>query len=262
MPEGQNRDPFIVAFLCASPCLCASVVNKHATTALILVGLICGTLILTACSTPHERYKVLSTFFDGVPDPDAPKKIASTQPADPDAPANGSVVTLSIVSIHKPYRERQCDACHFATNGEIQDFEKAYDSCLRCHKKVTNNHTLMHGPVARAACRFCHSPHESTQPHLLKDTSIKVCTQCHDSQLLGNKPIQHIDGKTSCLQCHTGHGGEVRFFLVSKTNATTQPATQPSTQPATQPTTRFSFSDALTTAPTTQPATQNAKDHP
>lgn len=209
---------------------------RRSNTSIIVRGLtvaLCGFLFaLIGCSTPRQRYQVLSVFFDGVPNPDAPKKIFAV------APTTGpTVVHAVILSVHKPYQDPNgCNVCHRGDNGEIQDFELAYNKCVRCHPKTASSHKLMHGPVAREACKWCHTPHESAQLHLLKDTSIKVCTQCHDQQLLSNFPPQHTDGKTDCLTCHNGHGGDQRYFLKPLPQPQTQPApnTQPAPAPATQ----------------------------
>jgi hypothetical protein len=69
---------------------------------------------------------------------------------------------------------------------------------------------------------------------LLKDTPVKVCTQCHDRQLLGNTPPEHTDGKTSCLSCHDGHGGVDEYFLhpAGAAPATRSAAATPATRVA------------------------------
>lgn len=211
----------------------------------VVMAVVAGTTV--GCSSPQERYRVLSFFFDGVPDPDAPKPGKALD--EEEEAANAKVVTASVLTIHKPYKERQCDVCHRAANGDIQEFEKAYDGCLKCHEKVPTGRKLMHGPVAREACRFCHEAHESNQPALLRDTPRKVCMQCHDSALLSNFPPQHVDGETSCLSCHYGHGGDARNYLKPDQAIAPQsdsdvpqgawpsinPGSTPATQPATQP---------------------------
>ena len=203
------------------------------------------TLIWSAgCGTPHERYRVLSFFFDGVPDPDKPKtvaKVATTGPA---------TVQLSILSRHKPYMENKCDVCHRSAAGEIQEFSEAYKVCVQCHAQVPRKYPKMHGPVAVGACKWCHAPHESVYPSLLKDAPLKLCTQCHEPNLLGNKPPAHNDGRTSCLDCHSGHGGTAAHFL--KPGAvpqwpTTRPATRPADEPTTAPATRAA--EGSTTSP-------------
>ena len=223
---------------------------------LLLPVLVAGLLLAAwaGCATPHERYRTLSFFFDGVPNPDAPRHIAQAA-ATPDDSTTRPVLTLSIVSRHKPYVDRQCAACHNSASGNIMEFEEAYKACTRCHKKITTEYPRMHGPVAAAVvagpvptCKWCHAPHESTEPALLKDTPVKVCTQCHDAQLLAPKPQQHTDG-TSCIQCHFGHGSAAENTHFVKPNVMGQWSTsRPSTRAATQPGTR----------PTTPPATRPA----
>jgi len=195
----------------------------------------CGFAVIVGCSSsPRERYRVLSVFFDGVPNPDAPRRAAT-----PNTPASdeGRVVTAVVVSRHKPYNDGKCAACHNSATGDIEEFDKAYQKCTTCHKDVMTSRPHTHGPVANNACRWCHTAHESNQPALLKDPPIQVCTQCHDQQLLGNNPPQHIDGKTSCIDCHFGHGGPDPYYLkpAATRPAATAPATAPATQPATQP---------------------------
>lgn len=200
-----------------------------------LLLVVAGVAALIGCSTPRERYVILSTFFDGVPDPDKVVAAAEKEEAKEEGP---KVVTSSIVSRHKPYVENQCASCH-RVGGMIAEFDVAYKQCGKCHAKVTTAYPKMHGPVALSACEWCHAPHESSQKFLLKDTSVKVCGQCHDQNLLSATPVQHTDG-TDCLSCHGGHGGTERHFLKDgwrpvwpEAGAGTQPSTRPaSTRPA------------------------------
>jgi predicted CXXCH cytochrome family protein len=221
----------------------AGIPRRLAGMLLMLLGIVMAAGLI-GCGTPRERYKTLSFFFDGVPDPDAPAKRGS----------GGDVqqtvfVGKRIVSQHKPFLDNRCAECHNSATGDIQDFSAAYSACIKCHKKVPTERDLMHGPVARAQCKWCHAPHESTEPALLKDTPIKVCTQCHDKQLLGSNPPEHVDGKTSCLQCHFGHGGTARYFLKPTTLPTGAPdGNTPASADATQPATPA-------TAPAGPPAT-------
>ncbi|MEI8197327.1 MAG: cytochrome c3 family protein, partial [Phycisphaerae bacterium] len=139
-----------------------------------VVGLVvlCSILGWAGCGTPRERYRVLSFFFDGVPNPDAPKIVKTTTPTNTD---HKPIVAL--VSHHKPFMEGKCDSCHRSDSGMIMDFSEAYKACVKCHTTVTTKFPRMHGPVASAACQWCHNPHESTEPALLKRPAIKVCTQ-------------------------------------------------------------------------------------
>jgi predicted CXXCH cytochrome family protein len=181
-------------------------------------------VLVGGCGSPRERYRVLNFFFDGVPNPDAPKVKTDTQTS-----TAARVITATVVSRHKPFIDAgsdsaKCDEYCHGRSGVILDFQQAYQACVKCHTKVSTSLPKMHGPVAREACKFCHAPHESTQPYLLKDDPVKVCTQCHDQQLLGSKPPEHLDGTTSCLNCHFGHGGHDSYFLKP---AAAPPATVP-----------------------------------
>jgi predicted CXXCH cytochrome family protein len=211
----------------------------------LMIGL--GLLLMAGCGTPRERYRVLSFFFDGVPNPDAVK------------PASGNTGAVAqeaarVVKQHKPYAENNCAACHRTAAGNIQEFSEAYKQCVKCHPNVPRERRLMHGPVAREACRWCHAPHESTEPALLKEAPVKVCTQCHDRQLLGDHPPEHVDGTTSCLRCHFGHGGNARYFLTPPAAAATIPASPTGGGPFTAP----ASTPALNLAPTPTPSTAGA----
>jgi len=67
----------------------------------LLVGL--GLVLMAGCGSPRERYRVLSYFFDGVPDPDAVKRVVNDQGV-------SVPVVARVVTQHKPYADNQCDA--------------------------------------------------------------------------------------------------------------------------------------------------------
>jgi predicted CXXCH cytochrome family protein len=93
----------------------------------------------------------------------------------------------------------------------------------------------MHAPVAIGQCLWCHEPHESDSPKLLKTTAPQLCLQCHDPNLLPSdiKPHQLAE-EANCLNCHVGHGG-AKPSLLRVDNPTVAPITarlNPSTQPS------------------------------
>jgi predicted CXXCH cytochrome family protein len=194
-------------------------------------------LVATGGCSPQRQYRVLSFFFDGVPDPNAPKLQQSTLFNEP-----GSKGPVKLAVIHKPYAEGNCRSCHSSlpnakpetvlANGESPATAKdlklvALDSslCVNCHKDKPGQFKVMHGPVASAACMWCHEPHQSDNPALLKSTSAELCLQCHDRQLLTSAEKEHQNETKSCLDCHLGHGGPDTNLL--------RPTTQPS-KPAAQ----------------------------
>jgi predicted CXXCH cytochrome family protein len=178
--------------------------------------------IVFGCSTPQQRYRALSVFFDGVPDPDAAAKLA----AQPRKNATGQTVYL-----HKPYEDKNCNACHPNTSDIFARAKVSADVCMKCHSSVQAEHKIIHGPVAAQECFYCHSPHHSIQPHLLKTAQPKLCTQCHAVATLSVTPPEHLDAKVDCISCHSGHGGADRRFLRIAQATPASVATQPSRAP-------------------------------
>jgi predicted CXXCH cytochrome family protein len=185
-------------------------------------------LLLVAAAhgcTAEKRYKVLSVFFDGVPDPNAPKVVEGQSQRT--MLKNGQVVQI-VVYTHKPYGENKCAACHGETSGSFESFQKVGSTvCLTCHKNVPNEFPVMHGPVAAVECTICHHPHESTVPHLLREAPPAVCTQCHVPELLSPTPPEHLMPDKSCLDCHVGHGGPAHKLLRAQAPSTRPAAGKP-----------------------------------
>ena len=151
----------------------------------------------------EKNYKTLSFFFDGVPNPDAKSKAAGGKGAD--------LRKSATYSIHKPFAEDACKECH---TDRFQLTTQDSSLCMKCHANRTTEYPKMHGPVAAVACLWCHAPHESAEAHLLKKPARQVCSQCHEQSLLNVERVPaHADVSRSCLDCHSGHGGKVAFFL-------------------------------------------------
>ncbi|MBT8486891.1 MAG: hypothetical protein HKO59_16165 [Phycisphaerales bacterium] len=175
------------------------------------VILACVAGLWFGCSV-DRHYEVLSFFFDGVPDPDAP--------ATADGPRDRRR-TRTVVSTHVPFRERNCRACHvtatdfgltFSGYGDVDD-----SVCLDCHRATVTAFPSMHGPVAGAQCLQCHEAHESAYPALLLTPSPGLCLDCHspDTGLLDDTLDVHADLTVDCLSCHHGHGGPTPALLRS-----------------------------------------------
>jgi predicted CXXCH cytochrome family protein len=167
------------------------------------LSLAAAVAVWSGCTVTQSNYKTLSFFFDGVPDPSNPltRIDAST----------GEVKTLGNVSVHKPYEQEQCGECH---SGRDTLNRNSSHVCMKCHQQVPTEHAVMHGPVVAGACLWCHNPHESTKPHLMRDADRKVCTQCHLPASLSTMAApEHADESRGCLECHAGHGGERPLFL-------------------------------------------------
>src|SRR5215207_6384137 len=169
---------------------------------------------LIGCANPQKRYEVLSLFFDGVPDPNAPRKQS------PKASSSGRRTV-----VHKPFADNLCSSCHLNSSDIFARAQVKEDVCLNCHSNVPTQHAVMHGPVVNNACQMCHSPHSSAVPHLLKQPAPAVCTQCHEADGLLTMHPRGFDAKQSCLDCHSGHGGASHKLLLAT------PATRPTAPP-------------------------------
>jgi predicted CXXCH cytochrome family protein len=175
-------------------------------------------------SDPQQRYRVLSFFFDGVPDP-------SLQ-----ATVDGGVVRgrlpggePMVVFSHKPFAEDKCDSCHTGgVNALFRQVPEAVSNnvCLRCHQDTPSQYPVMHGPVATVECLWCHAPHEANHKWLLREPAPDICLQCHTPELLSPNPPEHMMPRSDCLECHFGHGAD-QHGLLKKKPAPIIPTTAP-----------------------------------
>jgi predicted CXXCH cytochrome family protein len=163
-----------------------------------------------ACSV-EEHYELLTFFFDGVPDPNAP--IAS-----PGAPG-GVRVPGAVYYTHQPYEEEACAECHQASR-RLMLTRVEPTVCRKCHPDVPGQYPIMHGPVVADACLWCHAPHESSIQPLLLARAPELCLQCHGLEMTTvPQPPEHDDLQRDCLECHRAHGGEDPFYLLNEPNA-------------------------------------------
>jgi predicted CXXCH cytochrome family protein len=178
---------------------------------------------MTACTA--SRYEVLSFFFDGVPDPNAPVR---TQPEEPQArnlPVRPFVPPPVIVHMHEPYTQRRCDACHkgagsaarrtsgaFAINTMSELLLPADKLCATCHQP--NPGAYQHAPALLGDCSRCHTAHSSRFPHLLlQEKSAALCAPCHAAEEMPTRELHVGFGDRDCAECHDPHGSDRRFLL-------------------------------------------------
>lgn len=162
-----------------------------------------GLTLLLSCE-PRSRYKTLSFFFDGVPDPD---KVVSA-PGDSRQRADERELKNKFLS-HGPYEAKLCEACHQrGSNALVLPMEKL---CFKCHTMGLNKKYL-HGPVAAGSCRVCHDPHGSGRPFLLVSEAQKFCYYCHAEKAVSATQA-HQGMEVSCTECHDAHSSDNRFFL-------------------------------------------------
>jgi predicted CXXCH cytochrome family protein len=162
-----------------------------------------GLLAVSGCS-PETRYRTLSLFFDGVPDP------AKQAAADKKRGAAAADTTKTHFTNHGPYAARMCDACHRADGvGLIMPVE---DLCMNCH--VLNiRKKYVHGPVASGGCRICHNPHGTGKPFLLAADPATFCFSCHDKNAIMAREVHTAAAGTQCTECHDPHGSDNEYLL-------------------------------------------------
>jgi predicted CXXCH cytochrome family protein len=187
-------------------------------------------MVLVAGCSVQKHYKLLSTFFDGVPNPDAPAQSVNVSLTVRPSENNGSA-TIKLYQ-HKPYAEKKCTECHTADKAQL--ITTKAELCIKCHEPAMHQYSKMHGPVSVGQCLWCHEAHESDQPMLLKTTAPDLCLQCHDRDLLPSENPAHQSEDANCLDCHVGHGSG-KASLLRADNPTLGPASAlliPQTQPA------------------------------
>ena len=196
---------------------------KERRTALLWLAAAAAALVAgvwSGCSI-EKHYATLSFFFDGVPDPNAPGGLEAI------------AARSRTLIVHQPYKEDQCEECH---GSEYRPIMSGSQICLACHAEKQDEYEWMHGPVAVGACLFCHAPHSSTYPALLRRQPEQLCFQCHEQMTLDAQQVPaHADDGRSCLECHSGHGGAGAFFLHAERVEPTPPGDGAALEPGSEP---------------------------
>ncbi len=181
---------------------------RRARFARVALGGLVALALSAGCSTV-KHHRVLSFFFDGVPDPAS--AVVST------APAVQASVGRQLVrpGEHGPYAAKLCDSCHDAkaTNALVVPAEQL---CVRCHELGAAK-AYVHGPLASGGCLVCHDPHRSANRFLLVSASDVFCLRCHDRQTLsplgGGGVDAHAGESANCTECHEAHMSDRKYLL-------------------------------------------------
>jgi len=183
--------------------------------------IVAGLLLFSAC-TPEKKYRVLSLFFDGVPNPSAERltdnateieKIEASEAGEVERKlqrARAETEKEVYKSQHSPYVKRKCESCHDKKSRNMLVAGKR-KLCFNCHSKNKFQGPYVHGPVAGGACMMCHLPHKSKLPALLSKSTPGLCLQCHEKACV--MAGENADSFTDCLQCHQPHVGQDSMFL-------------------------------------------------
>lgn len=171
-------------------------------------------LSIYAC-TSNTRYKVLSFFLDGVPNPNDTLNVANNTNEQNRSEEKNKLVQqkqASLYVLHSPYKERSCEDCHDG-KGSNQLVMPEPALCYECHDDYNDEFSKLHGPVASGNCTACHNPHMSKNEKMLVTAKEDICLYCHKQQYFYSNDVHDGVELTECLDCHNPHGGEDRYIL-------------------------------------------------
>lgn len=182
-----------------------------------VVGVIGIVLAVTVACSATTRYRTLSFFFDGVPNPEAkatdeskPREVSDFRRMieslpERETPAPAAPIP---VSVHAPVRDRQCNQCH---NMGTAMTSPAMDVglCDRCHAEQRLQAGWNHGPINFGTCVPCHQAHDSPYPHLLAEAVPDLCRQCHVEDSTLKEIHEDVPEESLCTDCHEPHRVEI-----------------------------------------------------
>ncbi len=192
----------------------------------LLIG--CLLFLIGGCLKidPLAKHKLLTSFFDGVPDLPPieelckdniedlfnkyyEQRISAADRGDTGEDPNKKTDTGSK---HRPWSEKNCAGCHnFQAESKLRLPKN--EICSLCHKNLIQGKNV-HGPVAVGACLACHDPHSSGYPSLLRMSLATICFKCHKEKRLAAGMHDKITSRGMfCVDCHNPHSGNLRYFL-------------------------------------------------
>ncbi len=204
-----------------------------------LYTIICASIFMLYSCEPRTRYKILTTFIDGVPpyeewlEGKKAEKKKEEEKGTPTVRKREEVPAVVYVN-HKPYAEGKCGECHDPIMGNRTVLPRE-ELCFKCHQKMKPDPLkFAHGPVAAGMCVACHHPHRSENSRLLLVKALDICINCHGKMdegryvhppvlegdcgmchdlphSLGKAFMLRSDEKDLCFQCH-GNKTEYRFI--------------------------------------------------
>ncbi len=180
--------------------------HERSTHRTAVFGVVALALLLGGCDA-FERYRVLSTVFDGVPPPPTPSLAVDGGTA-----PSGPVLTLERGRFgeHGPYAAKLCDSCHASASSNT--FVAPRDQlCIRCHD-IQQGKKYVHGPLASGGCLACHDPHSSKYRYLLVSASDTFCLRCHSAADVARSPA-HANTEVPCTSCHDPHMSDRKHLL-------------------------------------------------
>lgn len=208
-----------------------------------ILPLLAAAICLAGCGD-QGRDRWLRVFFDAPPRAADP---AAAPAAVADSATAPRPAAVSTGSTHGPSEAGACHACHdlggslsFPGGGGWPDREPPTGSrrapadspdgamrlrlpgdrlCASCHgdlegETLARRFAVVHAPVASGGCTFCHDPHRSAWPRLLKaPDGPGLCGRCHDPAVSERICTRSDRSDADCLHCHLPHAGPARGLL-------------------------------------------------
>jgi predicted CXXCH cytochrome family protein len=159
----------------------------------------------------QASYKVLSFFFDGVPNPAEKKAVreagGKAGGEGTESPAGGKA---GRGSVHGPYAAKMCSGCHDSATRAL--LLPPRELCYKCHRFRLNK-KYIHGPVASGGCIVCHEPHSSGSRFLLVSSQETFCFYCHEKKAIERNNAHKGADMTYCTRCHDAHMSDKKYLL-------------------------------------------------
>ena len=169
----------------------------------MVVLVLSATLVCGCAPQTQSSYKVLSFFFDGVPNPDEKKEEEHKYEERP------GQVQASTYKQHGPYAAGRCEGCH--DRGSNKLVLPKEEICFQCHT-LDIRKKYVHGPLASGGCTVCHRPHGSNYDFLLVAEPQEFCLYCHAKEDINRDPA-HEGMDVQCTVCHDAHGSDQKYLL-------------------------------------------------
>jgi len=185
--------------------------SKPKNSAAYIVSIILITLFF-GCSV-EQTHKTLVFFFDGVDQVIFHNDYLSHDSLGQIAAAKREALLKKNrpdMCVHKPYKEKRCDACHTPDKRLIMPMPGL---CFKCHTNFSETYAVVHGPVASGACLNCHNQHSSKYAKLLIRQGQQICVYCHNPSLVFAGKVHRDIEDAECTMCHNPHGGKAKYML-------------------------------------------------
>lgn len=122
-----------------------------------------------------------------------------------------------------------CTSCHQYSEqkdkeeAEMKLMAEGNELCMMCHtdKQEDLEGKKFKHEAAEADCTFCHNPHSTAEPVLLKEKVNSLCFTCHTDQEeeLTSKKFAHAPAKDlGCNVCHDPHASDLTTLLKAAGN--------------------------------------------